>query len=348
VKKETSPKYDFFPSDSGKILKAMGKEGVKQCLKQMLLIRNFELRAEASYLQGKIGGFFHSYMGQEAVQAAAVKAMGIDQWWITSYRCHALALLLGATPEELMAELFGKVTGNARGRGGSMHFFTERLLGGMGIVGGQIPLGTGAAFTIDYLKKVKGLQERKNCDVSICFFGDGAVAQGAFHESLNLAALWDLPCIYVIENNAWGMGTHVDRAISVQPIAETKAPGYGMKGYTFDGMDFFNCYAGFQHVFEEVKATSKPVLIEVVTERFRGHSISDPALYRSKEQLQHCMQRDPLLILFKTLINAHLITEEEYHALDKEQKEIVLRAIKFAEESPWPDPITLEEDVFAN
>ncbi len=325
----------------------LGKDALLEQLKKMLLIRNFEIRAEAAYLQGKIGGFFHSYMGQEAVQTSAVCMMGVGQWWITSYRCHALAILLGATPNELMAELFGRSTGNAKGRGGSMHFFTERLLGGFGIVGGQIPIGTGAAFTVKYLKSVPELQDRKNCDVAVTFFGDGAVAQGSFHESLNLAVLWNLPCIYVIENNQWGMGTHVERAISVEPIAEKKAPSFGITGYTFDGMDFFNCYAGFKHVFQETKKTSRPVLVEVITERFRGHSISDPALYRSKEELQTCMARDPLVIMFKTLESAGFITEEHYHAMDKEQKEIVLAALKFADESPWPDPITLEEDVLA-
>ncbi len=289
MKKKTSVKYNFFPTDSSQIVRALGKDALIELLKKMLLIRNFELRAESAYLQGKIGGFFHSYMGQEAVQTAAVAAIGKEQWWSTSYRCHALALLLGAVPNELMAELLGRATGNARGRGGSMHFFTDRLLGGFGIVGGQIPIGTGAAFTIKYLKTVKELGQTKNCDVSVCFLGDGAVAQGSFHESLNLAALWDLPCIYVIENNEWGMGTHVDRAISVEPIAESKAPSFGVQGYTFDGMDFFNCYAGFKHIFEEVKKNARPVLVEVITERFRGHSISDPALYRTKDELKSCM-----------------------------------------------------------
>ena len=313
----------------------------------MLLIRNFEIRAESAYLQGKIGGFFHSYMGQEAVQTSAVGVMGVEQWWVTSYRCHALALLLNATPNELMAELYGKATGNAKGRGGSMHFFTENLLGGFGIVGGQVPIATGAAFTIDYLKHIPGIKMVKKQDVAICFLGDGAVAQGAFHESLNIAALWGLPCIYVIENNIWGMGTNVERAISVQPIAEKKAPSFNMESYTADGMDFFNCYACFQDAFDKVKKTSRPVLIEAVTERFRGHSISDPALYRSKDDLKNSMERDPLIILYKVL-NAHgFLTEEEYQAMDKEQKEIAVAALKYAEESPWPDPLTLEQDVFA-
>lgn len=338
MKRHEPIKYNFFPSDASKIVKTLGKERLLKILKSMLLIRNFEIRAESAYQQGKVGGFFHSYMGQEAVQTAAVEVMGKEQWWTTTYRCHALALLLGATPNELMAELYGKVTGNALGRGGSMHFFTDHLLGGHGIVGGQIPIATGAGFTIKYLKQKK---------VSICFLGDGAVVQGSFHESLNLASLWDLPCIYVIENNKWGMGTAVERAVCVEPIAEKKAPGYGMQSFTFDGMDFFNCHAGFEHVFQEVLKTSRPVLVEVVTERFRGHSISDPALYRSKEDLQNCMERDPLLTLFKTLALVNMITDDEYQTLDKEQKEIVLASMKYADESPEPDPIVLGEDVFA-
>jgi len=331
-------RYQFFSSNTNELVEKMGKESLLKCLEQMLLLRHFEMRAESAYLQGEVGGFFHSYIGQEAIQTAAVAAMGKEQWWSTSYRCHALALLLGATPNELMAELYGRITGNAKGRGGSMHFYTDRLLGGFGIVGGQIPVGTGAAFTLKYLKE-KG--------VSICFMGEGAVAQGTFHESLNLASIWDLPCIYVIENNQWGIGTAVRRAISVQPIAESKAPGYGMRGYTLDGMDFFNCYAAFSHIFEEVLTTSRPVLIEAVTERFRGHSISDPALYRSKEETRERMKRDPILLLRQVLIDHGVLVEEEYERLDREQKEQVVAAMKFAAESDWPDPAILGKDVFA-
>jgi pyruvate dehydrogenase E1 component alpha subunit len=330
--------YHFFSSDTAQVLKELGKERLIACLKQMLLIRNFEIRAESAYTQGKVGGFFHSYIGQEAVQTAALLAIGKDNWWTTSYRCHALALLLDATPNELMAELYGKATGNAKGRGGSMHFFTDRMLGGFGIVCGQVPIATGAGFTIKYKKEKK---------VSVCFLGEGAVAQGAFHESLNLASLWDLPCIYVIENNKWGMGTAVSRAISVEPIAEFKAPSFGMKGYTFDGMDFFNCYAGFKHVYNEVINTSRPVLVEVETQRFRGHSVSDPAVYRTKEQLSLEMKRDPLLLMQHVLKEAQFLDDAGYEALDKQERELVLASMKFAEESPWPDPITLEEDVFA-
>lgn len=330
--------YNIFPSNRQEVIKKLGKEVLLENLRRMLLIRNFEIRAESAYQQGKIGGFFHAYIGQEAVQTAAFQAAGLENWWITSYRCHALALLLGATPREIMAELYGRAAGNAKGRGGSMHLYTDRLLGGFGIVGGQIPVATGAAFTIKY---------KKQKEVAVCFLGDGAVAQGAFHESLNLAALWNLPCIYVIENNKWGMGTAIEKAISVAPIAEKKAPSFGMKGYTFDGMDFFNCYAGFDHVYHEMLETSHPVLVEVLTDRFRGHSISDPGLYRSKEALKECFVRDPLIIMKDTLIEAKIMDEETYKAIDKEQREIVIEAMKYADQCPWPDPITLEEDVYA-
>ncbi len=345
MQKDNRVVYQFFSSDADQVLARLGKKVLLEQLQKMLLIRNFEIRAEACYLQGKIGGFFHSYMGQEAVQVAATLAFGLEQWWVTSYRCHALALLLGCSPESLMAELFGKATGNAKGRGGSMHFFSDQLLGGHGIVGGQIPVATGAAFSVKYNRSL-GRQDKKG-ECALCFLGDGAVAQGAFHESLNLASLWDLPCVYVIENNQWGMGTAVARAISVEPIAEKKAASFGMKGYSLDGMDFFNCYAGFQHIYEEVKKTSRPVLVEVVTERFRGHSISDPAVYRTKEALQGCMERDPIKVLFKILFHAGFLSEEEFQAMDKQQKDIVLKAIRFADESPLPDLSTLEKDVFA-
>lgn len=335
----TRSPYNFFAVDRNAIIKKLGQDVLKECLGKMFLIRNFEVRAEAAYQQGKIGGFFHSYIGQEAIQTACMQALGPHNWYAASYRCHALALLLGENPDELMAELFGRSTGNAKGRGGSMHFFSDRLLGGFGIVAGQVPIATGAAFSIKY-KNVKG-------EVAICFLGDGAVPQGSFHESLNLASLWNLPCIYVIENNQWGMGTAVEHAVCVPRLAEDKASGYNMKGYTFDGMDFFACYGGFDHVFHEVLETDRPVLVEVVTQRFKGHSISDPGLYRTKESLKEAMQRDPIALMQHTLLEAEIMTEEQVKALDKEMRERVLAALEFAEKSPWPDPLTLEEDVFA-
>lgn len=332
-------KRTFFSSNIESIIRELGKEKLITALRDMLMIRNFEMRAEAAYLQTKVGGFFHSYIGQEAIQTAAVLALGKNNWWTTTYRCHALALLLGATPNEVMSELYGRANGNAGGRGGSMHLYTDRLLGGFGIVGGQIPVATGAAFTLKY--------QGNRDEVSVCFLGDGAMAQGAFHESLNLASLWNLPCIYVIENNQWGMGTRVDRAICVERLAEETAPSYNMKGYTFDGMDFFNCYAGFKHLFEEVKKTERPVLVEVVAERFKGHSISDPGLYRSKEELKRCKERDPILLFHHILEKKKIIDEATFKEMDKEQREIAMAAMHHADASPFPDTITLEEGVYA-
>lgn len=329
----------FFPFDREKTVQSLGREHLISALKQMLLIRNFELRAESAYLQGLIGGFFHSYMGQEAIQIAAMQVIGQNNWFITSYRCHALALLLGATPNEIMAELYGKAAGNAKGRGGSMHLYTERLLGGFGIVTNQVPVATGAAFTIKYLDQKE--------QIAICFLGDGAVAQGVFHESLNIAALWSLPCLYVIENNQWGMGTHVSRAVSAKRLAEDFAPAYNMSGYTFNGMDFIACYAGFKHVHEEMLKTGRPILVEAVTERFKGHSISDPALYRTKDELKQSMTFDPINILRKDLEEHKWMDDETFKKLDQEAREVAIASMKYAEHCAWPDPVTLEEDVFA-
>ena len=338
-KNRVATKHSFFSSKAADVVKQLGRDTLLACLRQMERIRQMEKRAEAAYLQGHIGGFFHSYAGQEAVGTALLQAVGSDSWFATSYRCHAIALLLGATPNEIMAEFYGKATGNAMGRGGSMHLYTDRLLGGSGIVGGQIPLATGAAFSAKYLGKKE--------QIGVCLLGDGAVAQGTFHESLNIASLWDLPCLYIIENNQWGMGTAVDSAIAVKKIAEEKAPGYGMKSYTLDGMDFFNCYAGFQQIYKEMIETSRPVLVEVMTERFRGHSVSDPGLYRSKEELKCAMERDPIDLVRRTLIDAGWLDDATWAETEKAVKEEMVEAIRFADESPLPDPMTLEEDVFA-
>lgn len=321
------------------IIKKLGRERCLAALRKMVLIRHFEVRGEAAYQHGFVGGFYHSYTGEEAIQTAAYEVFGPNNWYIDFYRCHAMALLLGATPKELMAELYGKKTGNAKGRGGSMHLYTDRLLGGFAIVGGHLPIAIGAAFSVKY--------QGKKDEVAICFLGEGAVAQGAFHESLNLAALWELPCIFVIENNHWGMGTHVSRAIAVEKIAETQAVGYGISGYTLDGMNFFECYKGFEKAKKEVLETSKPVLIECLCERFKGHSISDPGFYRKKEDVAELMKKDPINHLRKVLEEEGLLDENLFKQIDREEKEIVIEATKFAEESPWPSVATLEEDVYA-
>lgn len=331
--------HSFFSYDPQKVIAEVGIDNLLIHLQQMLLIRNLEIRGEAAYQQGHVGGFYHSYIGQEAIQVGCVAAAGKEHWYTTTYRCHALALLLGVSPKAIMAELYGKETGNAMGRGGSMHLFSDRMLGGLAIVGGHVPIATGAAFTIQYLNQ-------KNI-ASFCFLGEGAVAQGAFHESLNLASLWNLPCIYVIENNLWGMGTAVQRAISVSPIAKHMANSYDMKSYTVDGMDFFACYALFKEVLKDVLSHSRPVLIEAMTQRFRGHSISDPGLYRTKKELEKAKERDPILLFKEALIENKMLSEEQFKEMDHRQREVIVEAMKFAEESPWPNPIRLEEGVFA-
>ncbi|OGN56294.1 MAG: pyruvate dehydrogenase (acetyl-transferring) E1 component subunit alpha [Chlamydiae bacterium RIFCSPHIGHO2_12_FULL_44_59] len=339
MSEEKTPR--FFHGDPRKVIAEIGKEEILGHLKKMLLIRNFEMRGEQAYQQGKVGGFYHSYMGQEAIQVGCLAAVGShSHWFTTTYRCHALALLLGVTPNEAMAELYGRATGNALGRGGSMHLYGNRMLGGLAIVGGHVPIATGAAFSIKYQKQKGAL--------SFCFLGDGAVVQGAVHESLNIAALWHLPCVYVVENNHWGMGTAVSRAVCIEPIAENLAKSYGIRSYTVDGANFFDCYSLFKEVLSDVLERSEPVLIEAITERFRGHSISDPGLYRTKEELAMAMdEKDPIRILKLALMEAGLITEEKFKVLDKEQRDIVIAAMKFADDSPWPDPIILEEGVFA-
>jgi pyruvate dehydrogenase E1 component alpha subunit len=334
--KDMQKEPHFFPDHKEKLLKELGKERLVESLRKMLCIRNFEIRSESAYQHGYIGGFFHAYTGQEAIQTSCVDLLGQAPWYLTTYRCHALALLLGVTPKEAMAELYGKVTGNAKGRGGSMHLYADRLLGGFGIVGGHVPLAIGAAFSLKYQKKKS---------LAVCFLGDGAVVQGAVHESLNLASLWDLPCIFVIENNKWGMGTAVERAVSLSPIAESLAPPYGLKGYSVDGMNYFSCYSCFKAASEEVLETNRPVIIEAFTERFKGHSISDPGLYRSKECLKKILENDPIIYLFQVLQEAGYLTQDEYERINKEEKDKAIEAMKFAEESPYPDVMTLEEGV---
>ena len=319
-------------------LKTIGSARAIEALRSMYLIRHLETRGEAAYQHGKIGGFFHSYTGQEAIQVSCIQAIGVDNWWVGTYRCHALALLLGETPKAIMAELFGKETGVAAGRGGSMHLYARTLLGGFGIVGGHLPISAGAAFSAKYLN-VK--------QIPICFLGEGAVAQGAFHETMNLASLWELPLLTVIENNRWGMGTRVDRAIAAEPIAELQAPSYGMDGYTLDGMDYFQCFMAFSFFADAVRE-GRPLLVECLCERFRGHSISDPGFYRSREALEEAMKRDPLVRLAHVLEKHGVLRREEIEAIDEQAKEEVLEALRFADESPEPSVALLEEGVYAD
>lgn len=326
--------------DHAAIRKEIGKERLLKMWRQMVLIRRFEERAINAYQQKKIAGFLHLYIGQEAVATGFYDHLdpAIDSS-VTTYRCHAQALLLGLDPKELMAELFGKVTGNVKGKGGSMHFFSKekKYLGGHGIVGGQIPVGTGAAFAAKY---------RKTGGVSVTFLGDGASPQGTFHESLNMASLWNLPALYVIENNRYGMGTACHRAVSVENIAEAKAPGYDMPAFTFDGLDLYASWKTAQEAIA-IARRGQPVLIEAKTYRYRGHSVSDAGLYRSKEEVAEYQAKDPIERIKKDLIAEKWLTDTGAEQIDEQVNAQIKEAVKFSEESPEPPLSDLTRHVFA-
>ncbi|HEY6045699.1 MAG TPA: pyruvate dehydrogenase (acetyl-transferring) E1 component subunit alpha, partial [Pyrinomonadaceae bacterium] len=260
---------------------------------QMLLIRRFEEKCAESYSLGKIGGFCHLYIGQEAVGVGAISALRPDDYVITSYREHGQAIAKGITPDAVMAELYGKAGGCSKGKGGSMHLFdaSVNFLGGHAIVGGQIPLATGTAFASKY---------KETDQVTVCFFGEAAVNQGAFHESLNMAQLWKLPCIYLCENNMYGMGTSAVRAMSLNEVA-TKACAYEIASEVVDGMDVLAMREATQRAVERARKHSLPTLLEAVTYRYMGHSMSDPGKYRTRAEIEKHQERDPIK-LFRAVL----------------------------------------------
>jgi pyruvate dehydrogenase E1 component alpha subunit len=307
---------------------------------QMVLIRRFEEKCAESYSLGKIGGFCHLYIGQEAVGVGAISALRPDDYVITSYREHGQAIAKGMTPDAVMAELYGKAGGCSKGKGGSMHLFDTRVnfLGGHAIVGGQIPLATGIAFTSKY----KGTDQ-----VTVCFFGEAAVNQGAFHESLNMAQLWKLPCIYLCENNMYGMGTSAVRAMSLNDVAQ-KACAYEIASEVVDGMDVLAMREATKRAVERARKHSLPTLIEARTYRYMGHSMSDPGKYRTRQEIEKHQERDPIKLFRAMLEEKGWLTDEQVAELESQVKEQVEQSIRFAEESPEPDPRELYTDVFAN
>jgi pyruvate dehydrogenase E1 component alpha subunit len=315
----------------------LGREKLVAMYRTMFLVRSFEQRCEQMYQQRKIGGFLHLYMGQEALGVGFLAAIRPDDYVTTSYRDHGLALARGIPATACMAELFGKATGVSGGRGGSMHFYSKEknLLGGHGIVGGQIPIGTGAAFSAKY---------RGTDQMSLVFLGDGAVAQGAFHESLNIAALWHLNAIFVIENNQYGMGTAVSRAVAVHDMT-LKAPGYATEGITVDGMNLLDCYAVMEDAVAQRRKTPAPLLIEAKTYRYRGHSISDPATYRKKEEVEHYQSVDPIGHAKRVLAETGWLDADGVKEIERQVRQEVLDAVEFADKSPEPDLSTLGEYV---
>ncbi len=310
-------------------------------LRTMILIRRFEEKAGEAYSLGQIGGFCHLYIGQEAVAVGTLAALGAEDYVVSAYREHGQALARGITPRAVMAELFGKATGCSKGKGGSMHLFDAALhfMGGHGIVGGQIPLGAGFAFAAKY---------RKTKAVSLTYFGEAAANIGSFHEALNMAGLWKLPAVFVIENNGYGMGTAVKRAAAITELYR-RAASYDMPGIEVDGQDVVAVKQATDDAVRRARAGDGPTLLEIRTFRYVGHSMSDAAsgTYRSKEELETSRQRDPITLLETRMRELEMIDDDGVKALENEIAAVVADAVKFAEESPEPDPAELYTDVYA-
>ncbi|GAB1483804.1 pyruvate dehydrogenase (acetyl-transferring) E1 component subunit alpha [Treponema sp.] len=317
---------------------AKTKDLHKNMLRTMMLIRRFEEEAGKMYGLRKIGGFCHLYNGQEAIAVGAVAALDMSKDYIlTGYRDHGHALACGMDAKGIMAELFGKATGSSRGKGGSMHLFDEEkhFLGGNGIVGGQIPVATGVAFAQKY-KKTGGL--------TAVFFGDGAIHQGAFHESLNMAKIWSLPAIYVCENNQFGMGTSSKRVSSVTDYSVMGA-SYGIPGHKVDGMDVLAVYDAFAEAAEAARKGT-PSLMDIQTYRYKGHSMSDPQKYRSKEEVEKYRSNDPIILFQEKLLKASELTKKDIETMDAEIEKEVAEAVAFADSSPEPSLTALYDDVY--
>lgn len=314
------------------------KERYMYWYESMLLQRKFEEKAGQLYGQQKIRGFCHLYIGQEACSSGSVSALTKDDKWITAYRDHGFPLALGTEPKAIMAELYGKATGTTKGKGGSMHIFDKEhnFIGGHGIVGAQIPLGAGIAFAEKY---------NKTSNLCMCFFGDGAVRQGALHEAFNMAMTWKLPVIFVVENNGYAMGTSVNRTSNVTDLY-TIGEGYDMPSEPVDGMDVEAVHDAVSRAAERARRGDGPTFLEFKTYRYRGHSMSDPQKYRTKEEVEEYKKRDPIEMTKDRILTNGIATEEDLAAIDAKIKQIVEESVKFAEESPWPDPSEIFTDIY--
>lgn len=305
----------------------------------MQLIRQFELKAEEMYkMAGKIRGFFHAYIGQEAIAAGCLTATRAEDPFITAYRDHGLGLAKGMSADECMAELYGKATGCSKGKGGSMHFFSaeHHFFGGHGIVGAQIGTGAGLAFA----EKYKGTD-----NVVLAFFGDGAARQGILHESFNLAMLWKLPVIFICENNNYAMGTSIERTSNVIDIYKL-ADAYEMPADKIDGMTPEAVHEGVARAVKRAREGDGPTLLELKTYRYKGHSISDPQKYRSKEEVDEYKDQDPIIKVKNTIFENGFATEEDLQVINDRIDAVVEQSVKFAEESPWPDDSEVYKDVY--
>lgn len=325
----------------GDALHGVSEDVALQLMRDMLLYRRFEEKAEEAYAIGKIGGFCHLHIGQEAVAAGCIAPLRDDDYVITAYREHTQAIAKGIQPNTVMAELFGRVDGCSGGKGGSMHLFDASLgfMGGHGIVGGQVALASGLGFAIKY---------RGEDRVALCFLGDAAVNQGAFHEAMNMSAVWKLPVIYVVENNEYGMGTKFSR-VSATEIHE-RACAYGIPAHVVDGQDVLETYATFESMAEDVRGGAGPQYVDVRTYRFKGHSMSDPVsgTYRTKEEVEsRTRQDDPIARLREILFEADLLDQEGLEAMDAEAKKVAQEATDFADASAQPEADALYENVYA-
>ncbi len=329
------------PAGKSKAVDAATKALHRGYLRQMLLIRRFEEKTGEAYSLGKIGGFCHLYIGQEAVAVGVMAGLRPDDHVVSAYREHGHALARGLTPRGVMAELYGKATGVSAGKGGSMHLFdaAHGFLGGHGIVGSHIPLAAGVAFAHKY---------RGGDQVCVCFFGEAAANIGAFHETLNMAALWGLPAIFIVENNGYGMGTAVARAAAVTSLA-IRGAAYAMATEVVDGQDVLAMREAMDRAVGRARTESKPTFLEVKTYRYVGHSMSDAAhgTYRTKEEVDEYRGRDPLTLLGQLMRTGGYWTDADHAALEAEIEAEVADSIRFAEESPDPEPSKLFEDVYA-
>lgn len=329
--------------DKAPVNQALSKDDKIKLLRDMIRIRRFEERCIPAYQGGNIAGFLHLYIGQEAIAVGSVSVCGKNDHLITAYRDHGHALAVGMGMNECMAELYGKATGCSKGKGGSMHFFApdKNYWGGHGIVGGQTPLGLGLAYALKY-KGLKG--------AALCYLGDGAVNQGAFHESLNLAALWNLPVIYVIENNGYSMGTSQARSSAYQECLAKRAEGYNIEWKHCFGHDIYEVRAVIGEAVERAHETSKPMMLEIATYRYRGHSLADSKHekgYRTKDEIEEYKRtKDPVNLFKAKLLAEGVIQEADYAKIDQEATEESLASVRFAEESPYPTIESIREDVY--
>lgn len=323
----------------------LDRETSLELMRIMLLIRRFEEPCDKYYRAGKMGGYVHYYIGQEAIAAGLIPLLEQGDYMLASYRDHGHALAIGTEPRKVMAELFGRETGAAHGKGGSMHIYdvARGFLGGYGIVGGSVPLSVGAAFALKY---------RSQKNVCATFFGDGAMQQGAVHEAMNMAGLYRVPCLFVLENNRYAMGTSVERHSSQTDFVKRVVNGYNIPGERVDGMDVLAVREASERILRQMRETGEPHFLEAMCYRYVGHGTADNAqqqkFYRTEEEIEAQRQRDPIKTFRAHLIESGLATEAEINAIDEECKAIVADAIEFADNSPFPSPDSLYENVYTD